>query len=127
MDNFITWRRLAQFVNDLQTSKLSNGTLLVQGPDFCVTTLPNGAKVHAHINLDTLAMAQELGFGNNAAALTREHDSLHSRLMDWLGQPYSYSLMRAAGYEDIDWGIASLEEEAVLAIQKLLNEIKNKS
>lgn len=99
----------------------------MQGPDFCVTTLPNGAEVHAHINDDTLAMAQQLGFGDDVAALTREHDALHSRLMDWLGQPYSYSLMRAAGYENTDWGIAALEEEAVLVIQKLLNEIKNKS
>jgi len=107
--------------------RLTNGSVIVTGPDFCVTTLPNGAEVHAHISEDTARMAQELGYGDDVAALTREHDALHSKLMDWLGQPYSYSLMRAAGYENIDWGIAVQEELAVLAIQRLLNEIKNKS
>ena len=107
--------------------ELSNGTRISVGADFCVTTLPNGDEVHAHPNDESLHMARELGYGDDVAALTREHDALHSRLMDWLGQPYSYSLMRAAGHEKTDWGIAVYEEKAVLAIQQLMNEIKNKS
>jgi hypothetical protein len=107
--------------------KLSNGTLIVQGADFCVTTLPNGDEVHAHPNDESLVMARKLGYGDDVAALTRDHDALHSRLMDWLGAPYSYSLMRAAGYEKTDWGTAILEEKAVLAVQELMNALKNNS
>ena len=114
-------------MNDLQTTKLNNGTLLVQGPNFCVTTLPNGTEVHAHPNEDSPEMAQRLGYGEEVGSMTRDHDALHSRLMDWLGQPYSYSLMRAGGHVDTDWGIAVLEEKAVLAVQELIQALKNRS
>ena len=113
-------------MNDLQTSKLSNGTLIVQGPYFCVTTLPNGKEVHAHPNFESAEMANKLGYGDDVASMTREHDALHSQLMDWLGQPYSYSLMQAAG-ENVDWEIANYEEAAALAVQRLKQALKNKS
>lgn len=98
----------------------------MQGPSFCVTTLPNGKEVHAHPDQDSSDMADRLGYGSDVAAMTREHDALHSQLMDWLGQPYSYSLMIAAG-EPVDWTISNYEEAAVLAIQKLKQALKNRS
>jgi len=100
----------------------------VQGPNFCVTTLPNGTEVHAHPNMDTPEMADRLGYGDDVDGLTRDHDALHSVLMDWLGAPYSYSLMRAANPKSsVSWEIANLEEEAVLAVQKLKQALKNSS
>jgi hypothetical protein len=106
--------------------EFSNGTVVVIGPHWCVTTLPNGKEVHAHPNDKTLEMARKLGYEEDIDALTRDHDLLHTELMSWLEQPYSYSLMHAAG-ETVDMDIVQYEEEAVLALQKLKKALKRES
>lgn len=97
---------------------LGNGTDILIGPDWVVTTLPNGMLVHARPNDDSPRMARRLGYGTDVAAMTRDHDPLHSALSDWLGMPFSYSLMQAAGC-DVCPALAALEENAVLAVQEL--------
>src|SRR5690349_7530738 len=77
--------------SELSLKRLANGTEVCAGPSWCVTKLPCGDEVHAHPNEQSKDMAKLLGY-NDDALLTREHDALHSILMDWLGQPYSYSL-----------------------------------
>jgi hypothetical protein len=62
-------------------------------------------------------VTRAVGFGSDVAALTRDHDPTHARLTDWLGLPYSLSLMAAAGARAID-ELTGLEEEAVLAVQR---------
>lgn len=99
------------------TQTLRNGTRIVIGPSWTVVTLPDGREVHAHPNPDSPRMALALGFGGDVAALTRDHDPTHARLTDWLGLPYSLSLMAAAGGRAID-ELTGLEEEAVLAVQR---------
>jgi hypothetical protein len=96
---------------------LSNGTRIRIGSCWVVTTLPNGAIVNACPTEDSIQPALELGYCEDVAALTRDHDPLHSRLCDWLGMPHSFSLMRSAGYPT-DPMLAELEEAAVLATQK---------
>lgn len=105
-------------VDELEKCELSNGTKLQVCQTWVITRLPNGQEVHAHPREDQADTAMELGYGTDIEAMTRDHDPLHSRLMDWLKAPYSYSLMLAAGC-DVDRHIAGLEEEAVMAVQKL--------
>lgn len=104
--------------DELERCELSNGTKISIGPKWAITRLPNGAEVHAHPREDQADTAMELGYGTDIEAMTRDHDPLHSRLMDFLKAPYSYSLMLAAGC-DVDPRIAALEEAAVMAVQKL--------
>jgi hypothetical protein len=102
---------------------LSNGVGVRIGPNWCVTHLPNGKEVHAH----PTGTADFKGLGyNDEDTLTREHDLLHSKLMNWLGAPYSYSLMQAAGCS-IDPNISAYEEDAVLKLHILMNALKNNS
>lgn len=54
----------------------------------------------------------------DVAALNRDHDRLHAALTDWLGIP-SHSLLAARG-EAHDVKLAEIEENAVLATQRLL-------
>lgn len=96
---------------------LANGTIVNIGPSWVHTILPNGRDVHAHPDADSARMARRLGYGRDVAALTRDHDALHAMLTAWLGMPFSYSLMLAAGC-DVCPAMAALEEEAVLAVQE---------
>lgn len=64
-------------------------------------------------------MARLLGYGTDVAALTRDHDLLHSLVADWLGQPHSYALALAAGLDACPQ-LAALEEDAVLALQRYI-------
>lgn len=105
--------------------KLKNGTKITVGPSWVVTTLPNGMVVHAHTDESSEHMAKELGY-KTVEELTICHDILHSLLMDWLNMPYSYSLMNAAGCE-VDQHISNYEEEAVLAIHRILNSVENRT
>ena len=98
----------------------SNGTRVAIGPSWSVTTLPTGEKVHAHPD-GTEAQAQTavvLGYADTAA-MTQDHDALHSWLSDALGLPASISLSQAAG-RPVDGALAGLEEKAVLAIQAFM-------
>lgn len=105
--------------------RLANGTRILVGDGWAVTTLPNGREVHAHPNADSPRMARELGYGDDVAAMTREHDPLHAWLTDQLGMPHSVSLMGAAGCE-VDAELATLEEEAVLAVQRFARAARNR-
>ncbi len=96
---------------------LANGTRFTVGADWVRTVLPTGAEVHACPEKDSARMARLLGYGTDIAAMTRDHDPLHSMLTDWLGMPWSYSLMQASG-ADVCPQLASLEETAVLAVQE---------
>jgi hypothetical protein len=101
--------------------RLNNGTQIVVGDGWSVVKLPCGHEVHARPNERTPEMAKKLGYGEGEDAvkrLTEQHDPLHARLTDWLGMPFSYSLMQAAG-DPVDQHIADLEEAAVLSVQEL--------
>lgn len=67
-----------------------------------------------------LETARELGYGEDIAAMDLEHDPLHGALCHFLGVP-SYSLKDARGEPMTDWqkALAGIEEQAVLACQKL--------
>jgi len=99
----------------------SNGTRVVIGPSWAVTTLPSGRELHAHPDGSEAqaGTARKLGYGDDVAALTREHDLIHSALCDWLGLPASYALSEAAG-EPSDPTLAELEERAVMAVQAFI-------
>lgn len=103
--------------------KLPNGVDVHIGPYWCITHLPNGKIVHAHPT--GKANFKALGY-DSEEQLTREHDLLHSKLMAWLGAPYSYSLMQAAGCE-VDSNIAAYEEDVILKLHVLMNALKNTS
>lgn len=107
-----------------ETVTLDSGVSITLGDSWCVTQLEGGTEVHAHPNDDSLDMAMKLGYGYDVALMTREHDPLHSLLADWIGYGESRSLRVAAGL-DPDNAIAVLEEEVVLAIQRLINAIRN--
>jgi hypothetical protein len=97
---------------------LRNKTQIRIGDSWVVTRLPNGREVHAHPDGESLRMAKELGYGEDVAALTRDHDLLHSIICDTLGLPYSPALMKQAGEKGIDPLLVGLEEAAILAVQK---------
>lgn len=92
------------------------------GPYWLITTLPDGQQVPASPRSDSGPIARRLGYGEDVAALTRDHDLLHSLLADWLGQPYSHSLAQAAGLP-ADSAVAALEEDVVLALQRYINAL----
>lgn len=108
---------------DHRETILSNGTWIVVGPDWVMTRLPNGRVVNAAPEPRSLEMAHRLGYGDDVAALTRDHDTLHSLLTSALGFPYSFSLMQAAGCE-VDPHIAAVEEDAVLTCQRLRQAVR---
>jgi hypothetical protein len=93
-----------------------DGTVVQHGPGWCITRLPCGATVRARANADSAASAQALGYGDDVAAMTRDHDYLHAVLCDRLGVP-SHSLRLAAGL-DHDAQLAALEEAAVCAVTR---------
>lgn len=99
----------------------SNGTRVVVGSQWAVTTLPTGAEIQAHPqgSVEQAATAERLGYGDDVAAMTRDHDPLHVWLCDALGLPTSFALSEAAG-QPIDAAVAALEERAVLAVQAFM-------
>jgi hypothetical protein len=102
--------------------ELSNGTTIEIGAEIVRTTLPGGAVVTAipRGDAEQARTAQELGYGAEVAAMTRDHDPLHSVLADWLGMPCSEALLVAAGDNSTDPMLAELEERAVIALQALM-------
>lgn len=64
--------------------------------------------------------ARWMGYGDNVAAMDMEHDSLHGALCHFLGVA-SYALKDARGENmtDRERELASYEEDAVLAVQRL--------
>ena len=100
-----------------------NGTRALIGRDWCATILPTGHVVRARPNAESPHMAFELGYADDVAALTREHDVLHSELASVAGLPFSLGLAQAAGLP-VSSKLASLEESAVLAVQKFTQALK---
>ena len=92
------------------------------GNTYVLTRLPNGDIVRAHTNYDeeSVARAHSLGYNGDVEAMTRDHDPLHTRIAAALGLKESYALRAAYNGEDSE--IAGLEEEVVLAAQRLLNK-----
>lgn len=108
---------------ELVEETLSNGTRIKVGPSWVVITLPNGREVHAHPDDESHHMALLLGYGDDVAAMTRDHDPLHARLTAMLGLPYSLSLMTAAGCE-VPEDLTFAEESLVLSAQRFLQECR---
>lgn len=82
--------------------------------------LPCGAVINA-VPQDTdeyRATARSLGYGDDTLAMAQDHDRLHVALCEWLGIE-SASLAVAAG-ASADSTLAGYEEDAVLAVQRLM-------
>lgn len=62
--------------------------------------------------------ARHLGYGDDIAAMDRDHDPLHLALCAWLGVR-SHALADGRG-EPHDATLANLEEVAVLAVQRFM-------
>jgi hypothetical protein len=99
-----------------QRHHFRDDTVVQHRPGMCVTRLPCGAIVRARANADSVASARALGYGEDVAGMTRDHDYLHARLCDHLGVA-SHSLRQAAGLAH-DGGLAALEEAAVCAVTR---------
>ena len=100
-----------------------NRTRLTIGPTWVRTVLPSGAVVYAEPQHDDAQAqtARDLGYGDDVAAMTRDHDPLHVALAKWLGLPASYSLRMAAGeLPEAERWLAELEEAAVMAVQRFV-------
>ncbi len=65
--------------------------------------------------------AHRLGYGFDVESMNHDHDSLHAALCAWLGVQ-SWSLTEARGAQ-LAWPqkrLAIIEEDAVLAVQRLM-------
>lgn len=91
-----------------------------------VTIFEDGTRVHAapHHNDEQRQTARRLGYGDDLAAMCREHEVLHTWLCERFGMPYSHTLWAVAH----DQGPGCLpihhqhgEEALVLAFQAYLN------
>lgn len=59
--------------------------------------------------------AERLGYGDDVAGMNRDHDPLHRALCAWLGVPcLALPEGQPGSY------LAGIEEEAVLAVQRLM-------
>lgn len=103
--------------------RLRNGTVIEADPAGSCIWLPCGAMIAGRPQ-DTdeyRATAARLGYGADTLAMCREHDPLHVLLCDWLSLPTSYAMLDAAGLLDpADRELAAIEEEAVIAVQRLM-------
>lgn len=70
---------------------------------------------------DQLKTARELGYGDDVAAMNRDHDPLHYSLCAWLQVPsYSMVIARNEPVTPAQASLAAIEEAAVLAVQRLM-------
>lgn len=102
---------------------MRNGTVIEQIPHGSRIRLRCGAVIEGrpHDSDEYRATAARLGYGGDTLAMCREHDPLHALLCDWLGLPESYALRDAAGtLDEAERELAAIEEEAVLAVQRLM-------
>jgi hypothetical protein len=97
-------------------------TLVQQHSDGCTVVLPGGRILDARPQeTDSYrAQARAIGYGDDTAAMCREHDYVHALLAHALGLPHSPALMGAAKGEPIN-DLTGAEEDAVLAIQRFWN------
>jgi hypothetical protein len=70
--------------------------------------------------------ARRLGYGEDVAAMNLHHDPLHGALCHFLGVP-SYALKQARGepLSEREQALADMEEEAVMASQRLRQMHRN--
>lgn len=86
-----------------------------------VTGYPQGSEHQAEV-------AQRLGYGDDVLQMVLDHDPLHARLCEWLGIPASYVLRLAAGeLPEDERCFAEIEEEAVIAVQRLMQMHKRRT
>lgn len=102
------------------------GRTLVEVFDgFVRTTLPDGSAVHAvpGETEEDVARANALGYGGDCWLMTRDHDRFHAMLAYGLGLTESPALRRTAesGKSTL---LTDLEEGAVLAIQRYVQELR---
>jgi hypothetical protein len=98
-----------------------NGLIIDTADGICRVTLPTGETVTAvpQRTQAQAATAQCLGYGDDVEAMTEDHDATHCLLADFLSLPTSHALRAAAGL-DHDEGLAAIEEQAVMAVQRLM-------
>ena len=93
---------------------------LVQYAGHTVTTFPDGTSVTARhddcAHLGQAQCARRMGYPS-AESMNRDHDLTHSLLASWLGASVSPTLVAQAHGGVYPWWW--LEEEAVLAVQRL--------
>jgi hypothetical protein len=66
-------------------------------------------------------MAHRLGYEDDTLGMCQDHDPLHIAMCKWLGLQMSFSMLSAVGRLSKDQEyLARFEEEAVLAVQKLI-------
>lgn len=65
--------------------------------------------------------AEQLGYGGDVAALSREHEVCHTLLSQWIGLSQSPTLWDVAHGTVTRWHIYWAEEDAVLNFQRMLN------
>lgn len=98
------------------------GAVVRSYPDgLTITRYPDGT-VDARPEDDSTyrARAQALGYGDNTAAMSRDHEITHHLLAHWLGLPRSPTLAGVARKDF--WPHWQVEEAAVLAVQRFARE-----
>jgi hypothetical protein len=93
---------------------------------YAETLFPDGTRVPAvpHTTKQYRQTAERLGYGDDVAALSREHEFIHSFLCQRQGLPYSPTLWAVAhnhGKGCISLAKQRMEESVVLAFQRYLN------
>jgi hypothetical protein len=96
---------------------LSNGTIIkIFDNKETLIILPDGKKIYGSPQgtTDQATTSCELGYNGDVYAMVEIHDPLHALLTSWLNLPTSYSL------SGTNYKLATLEEHAVMAIQKFM-------
>jgi hypothetical protein len=99
------------------------GVLEIHAHDFCSTRYPGLPPVDAapHDTDAYRARARSLGYRDDTAAMSREHEAAHHLMARLLGLPYSptmYGIALHAAAEGPYWPAWRDEECAVLALQR---------
>lgn len=107
------------------TYRIGQATVVV-GHDSVRTCYDDGAEVYAcpagTEEQDAIATALGYGTGPEAlAAMTRDHDTLHTLLAVTRGWPISPTLDGVAHHCPTDPKVANEEERLVMLVQRLLN------
>jgi hypothetical protein len=93
------------------------------GEGYTLSTYPDGRVVAFPEDNDPYReRAKSLGYGNDTALMSREHEVTHHLLAHWLGLPHSPTMMSIAISNVFkDW---RTEEAAVLSIQAFARLMK---
>jgi hypothetical protein len=100
----------------MRTVTISGGRVELHADGLTVTHLPGGhVPARAQDTDEYRQRAHDLGYGDDTALMSREHELAHTMLAGWLGLPYSPTLQGVATGDT--WPHWHLEEAAVLALQ----------